>query len=110
MAKYRGACGSKEGEVADFKHRVHIWVDVTNEGSCPIKVRFFKTTVEFVWGAGWLGFPALVPEHYRELTKTVPPGKTVSVDRDEVNRVTISCEGKEGARHSCKFTYSIRAD
>lgn len=110
MARYRGTCGSKDGEVADFKRRVHIWVDVTNEGVCPVKVRFFKTTIRWVAGAGWFGLPALVAEHVRELTKTVDPGKTVSIDRDEVNRVTISCEGDAGPRHSCKFTYSIKAD
>lgn len=110
MAKYRGTCGSKDGQVGDFKRRVHIWVEVTNNGTCPIKVRFYKTSIQLMWGAGWLGMPALAPQHFRELTKTVPPGQTVSIDRDEINRVTILCEGKEGPRHSCKFTYPIRAD
>jgi hypothetical protein len=108
MAKYRGQCGSKEGEAADFKRRVHIWVEVENNGICPIEARFFKTS--WVWGIGMFGLPAVVADHTRELTKTVQPGKKVSVDRDEVNRVTISCEGKKGERKSCEFAYSIKAD
>ena len=113
MAKYKGACGTKDAVAQDSNRRVHFWVEVKNNGSCPLKVRFFKTSLV------WIPLPGPVPgfpgggfftiDHTRELTKTVKPGDDAKVDRDEVNRVTISCEGEEedGETKNCKFTYSI---
>ena len=112
MAKYKGPCGTKDAITQDSNKRVHFWVKVKNNGSCPLKVRFFKTS--YIWvqlgapGPGWPGGLFTI-DYTRELTKTVKPGGEAEVDRDEVNRVTISCEGKEedGESKTCKFTYSI---
>src|SRR5271165_2512543 len=122
MAKWKGPCGTTDAVVIDSNRRVHIWVEVENEGECPVKVRFFKTKIEWVpFGVGlkFGGFLLPVINPFRELTKTVRKGDgNVPIDRDEVNRVTISCEeddeeeyeGEEEDgknRHECKFTYSI---
>ena len=116
VAEYKGKCGTTDAVISDQNRRVHIWVDVENKGECPIKIRFFKT------GTVWIPVGVLIPgiwpggvfitEHVRELTKTVQPGDRGTADRDEVNRVTISCAGEaeDGEAKNCRFTYSIRID
>ena len=123
MAHYKGVCGSKDAVTVELDRRAHIWVDVTNNGTCSIKVRFGKSRHSLVpiFPAGFgLGFADVI-QHFRELTKTVRSGKHITVDRDEVNYATISCddmppaeEGEEEEEEeevrNCDFTYSIRIE
>jgi hypothetical protein len=114
MAKYRGFCGVNDVVVAEFNKRVHIYAEVTNEGDCPVKIRF---------GTSALGGFGII-KHFRQLTKTVQPGETKKADRDECNYVTISCDHIEDGEDpnddedlpydemvkNCRFTYSIQAE
>jgi hypothetical protein len=120
MASFKGTCGTADVVISDFNRRVHIWAEIDNTGLCPIKVRFFKSvTVKAMVGLGGAGalVPIPVTKHIRKYTKTVRPGHTASPDRDEVNRITISCaeaedecdEDEDYAKPRCSFTYSIKA-